>query len=448
VVAYFQIWQAGRTSHAESRLATHGFRSIREQVLRAPIDDKTITQQHVVLIGSIEHTSTIFWPFVRHFYGHPMPLSSWVLSAAPHAHDIYRPAPNILEVSVLGGTLLTTELEQLYRGERFRFRLGEVVDIGGLRVQITRLLWGLPQSLRFVFDKSVDDPSYLFLLASPEGFVRVPLPEVGGRIRYRKAAYPNYELQQVLRDQRDPNVSCLGPRPALDQCRLGFAFADCGGSGDPVFACHGLGDCRWFVHGCVAIDYSTSSCRADNVCCESGWPFASHEFLTAEPHTHVVYGHLYSFGRSGWDAAADFGLDVTVDPTLPQVSPQVVCAGADTRGGPCNAPLPTIELGPLQQSSLRLLISPSPVRQGWALTTEVIDDPQGQLHARVCRVPLADLRRDERYAPSCPPATAPLCASSGRVVLGRFPLEGGYWPKLSARVQASFPDGMQVHAEL
>ncbi len=448
LVAYFQIWQAGRTSNAEAHLASSGFRSIREQVLRAPIDDRTVGQQRVVLINSVEHTSTIFWPFVRHFYGHPLPAAAWVLSGAPHAHDLYRPSPNVLELSVLGGTLLTTELEQLYRAERFRFQVGEVVDVGGMRAQITRLIYGLPQSVRFIFDKSVDDPSYLFMLATPEGFMRVRLPEVGGRMRYRKGAYPNYQMQDAYRNGRDPNVSCQGPRPPLDECRMGFAFADCGGTGEPVFACHGLGDCRWFLHGCVPVDYATSSCRPDALCCEAGWPFRQHEFLMSEPYTHVISGDLFTWGTTAWDSLAQLQLPVVVDPKLPQAAPQVTCAGGDDAHGPCGAPLPSVEVGPYQESSLRLVFSPAPVREGWALTVEIIDDAKAQLRARVCRVPLPDHGRDEQVAAQCPPPTRPICAQTGRVWLNRFPADGARMSRLAARLQVRFADGLLVDAEL
>ncbi len=446
LVAYFQVWQAARTTNAEAHLATAGFRSIREQVLRAPIDDSKIANQHLVLVNSIEHTSTIFGPFLRHFYGHPLPRSSWVLSGAPHAHDIYRPSANTLELSVLGGTLMESEFERLYRADRLILAPGETIDIGGMRVTILRLLSGRPQTLRFTFDKDIDDPSYLFLVAAPEGMVRARLPEIGQRFRYRKAPFPNGEIAENLREHREIIVQCVGVRPPIDECRVGYFFAECGGSGDPVFACHGLGDCRWFLHACVAEGYVPSVCSSAAVSCNSGSPFDTESFLHEPPYTQIVAGELGALGKQPWDAERDMTLDVTVDPKLLQTTPSVVCSGPHTQRGPCSALLPSVEVAQPQQSSLHFAWGgPSP-RAGWLLSVEIIDDVQGRLRARVCRVAQPSFDVFEVDGITSALAGEPVCANAGKLVISGFPVESPSVRALAARVDAVFPDGATIRA--
>ncbi len=445
-VCYFQVWQAGRTSYFESRVAEHGYDSVRYWLLHAEIDDAKIATQRVVLLNSIEHTSTIFGPFVRSFYGHPLPKSSWVLSGSPHAHDVYRPAANVLELSVLGGTMLTSDLETLYRDDRFPFRLGEVVQLDGLRVQVARMLWGKPQTVRFVFDKSVDDPSYLFLFSSPEGLVRARLPEVGERMRFRKATFPSRGLALAVRNERDPNVSCIGPRPYVEECRLGYFFADCGGNGESVFACHGLGDCRWFRGGCVAEDYMTSSCSARDACCEGGFPFPKSSWLFQLPVRQLVRAHLATWGREAWDGERAMRVSVEVDPKVVPTVPRVLCQGPGMEHGPCDAS--TLDLPMPLARSLRFAFVPAHGAPGWLLSTEVVDTRAGILEARVCKIALPEWHAQSGSTSLCPSAAPADCAVSGTLLLSRFPIEPSRGAELSARLRADFADGLHVEAEL
>lgn len=448
VVCHFQVWEAGHTSYIETRVANHAYASVKHWLLDAEIDDTTIARQHLVLLTSAEHTSTIFLPFVRAFFGHPMPLSSRVLSASPHAHDVYRPAPNVLELSVLGGTMLSSDLETLYRDDRFPFHVGETVRLPGLTAYIVRMLWGKPQTVRFVFDKSVDDPSYRFLVSSPEGFVRARLPEVGQRVRYRKPTFPDRELARFVQGERDPNVRCLGPRPPIEECRVGYFYADCGGSSAPVFACHGHGDCRFFSRGCVAEGYVTSLCSAHELGCENGTPFPAQSWLSRAPYDTIVSRHLQTWGGVPWDGERDMHVSVAVEPRLAGAWPELGCRGPDRERGPCGAPM--LEVPSAQQSSLRFAFLPPHAAPGWLLAVEVVDSPLGELHARVCKVELADTALESLASLASPTelrATPPVCAIAGDLVLSRFPVEVSRTSELSARLVADFADGLHVEAE-
>ena len=177
---------------APERIAFHAylFDSVEQWVLRAEMDEKTISRQDVFLVNSIEHTSAIFGPFVLGFYGRPVPRSWRILSAAPRAHDIVRLADNQLEMQVLGDTIMGFDLETFYRAERLGFAPGDTVQTGGLRVEITRLIAGKPSVVRFTFDHELEYPGYLFLHSSGEGLRRFVPPPVGDKIRLPRARFP------------------------------------------------------------------------------------------------------------------------------------------------------------------------------------------------------------------------------------------------------------------
>jgi hypothetical protein len=456
LVCYFQVWEAGRTSYVETRVANYAYGSVREWLLDAEIDDARISKQRMILVNSVEHTSTIFGPFVRWFYGHPMPRSAWVLSGTPHAHDLYRPAPNVLEMQVLGGTMLTSDLETLYRDDRFPFRPGETIRLDGMTVQILRMLWGKPQSVRFVFDKNIDDPSYLFLYSTAEGLVRARLPEVGVRVRYRKAAFPNGDLATTLREERPGNVRCVGPRPPIDECRLGHFSADCGAVAEPaladtpVFACHGLGDCRWFAHACVAEDYVPSACAPSDLCCSAGTPFPKDSWLRRAPYVDLIRGYLQTWGAVPTDNEHDMQVDVALEPKLEPGEARVSCAGPDSERGPCGAV--RVDVPPPQQSSLRFSFLPAQGAPGWWLGVEVVDTRAGELHARVCKVELPESpigrAPQSREASWCVPAVPVQCATRGSLKLNRFPLDLSHVGHFAAHLSADFADGLHVDADL
>jgi hypothetical protein len=187
---YCQVWVAAHRSYVEMQSYAYWCESVRDWALRAEIDDEA-EHREIVMVNGIEHTTAFFTPFIRHLYGHARPRSCRVLVSAPLAHDIERTAENTLEITVLGGTLLDSELERFFRSPRFPFRAGDTVSLKGMRIEILKLLRGKPQRVRFVFDRALDDPAYLFLHATESGLRRFYPPEVGQRTRLPIARYPD-----------------------------------------------------------------------------------------------------------------------------------------------------------------------------------------------------------------------------------------------------------------
>jgi hypothetical protein len=299
--------------------------------------------------------------------------------------------------------------------------------------------------VRFTFDKSVDDPEYIFLYPSPEGLGPVQLPEVGERRRYRKATFPN-AAQPVLRAEREPNVSCRGVRPTIDACRSGFGFSDCGGSSQPVFGCTWHDDCRWFVHGCVAEDYEVTECPARDPCCLKGWPFEDFSFTHQLHFTRTLVETLGAFGNDLAKLDSEFALAVNIVPKLPARRSELRCSGPRPAGGPCGTNL--VDVADAEAQSLRFVYrSPRP-SDGWALTVEMIEARSGERHARVCRVRLPELWTAAPEQRACRIGEAPVCAERGNLTLNAFPIYPGMLTWLRGTLQADFADGLHVEAEL
>lgn len=167
---------------------------IERWVLEAEIERRTESEKRVVLVNGLEGHSAMFAPYVRHFHGHPMPRSWWVLSGAPRAHDIVRTAPNVLEMTVLGGRLLDSDFENICRSDLHPIKLNETVKLEGLQVTVVALLDGKPLRVRYTFDRNLEDPSYVFLHSTYRGLIRFPVPPVGERIRLVKGQLPDPAL--------------------------------------------------------------------------------------------------------------------------------------------------------------------------------------------------------------------------------------------------------------
>jgi hypothetical protein len=275
------------------------------------------------------------------------------------------------------------------------------------------------------------------------------LPEIGERIRYRRPTFPSLGYNEWMRAARDPMVKCIGPRPPIHECRIGFFFADCGGSGPPVLACRFTNECRWFLHACVSEEYEPSSCSPDRTCCIPNarrgpgglWPFARTSFVTERPFSDALAENLAGWGSAGWDVERHLLVPVEVDLALPPVRPIVRCHGVDGDPGPCDAGL--LDVASPLLNSLYFTFRTPRANPSWALSVEVIDDRAGELRARICRVPV----RSTEPAGDCGGGPGAQCATAGALRLNGFPVEPARVPSLTGRLVADFPDGAHIEAE-
>jgi hypothetical protein len=120
-----------------------------------------------------------------------MPRSRWVLSMARHPHLLTRVADDALELEVVGGTMLTGQVERLFRRAEYPFRAGDQVRLDGMTAAVIKVdARGLPMKVRFSFDRSLDDRDLVFLLVTKDGMLRYPMGPVGATMPIPPARVP------------------------------------------------------------------------------------------------------------------------------------------------------------------------------------------------------------------------------------------------------------------
>jgi hypothetical protein len=200
-------------------------------------------------------------------------------------------------------------------------------------------------------------------------------------------------------------ISCPGDRPEVVDCFSGRNFADCGGTGAPLFGCSDT-DCRWFVAGCVAAGYVASSCPADDLCCHDNAPFAPGELGDDWPYE--LAWALYGNGIRPWNRTDDMVVTVSIDPALAVGSTELSCAGGlDVGDNPCDQEIASASAGD------RLEIQLGEVGLWGSLVIIEVDTAAGSGPvARACEFPYTD---DVRF--QCPRRDSVDCAVSGTLTL-------------------------------
>lgn len=195
------------------------FATTSQWVLAAELDPQRLAEQRVFLLSGGEFTTTFFFAYIWGYYGLPVPHRYMPLTASPGAHFVERSAPNELFVQSLGVPYLASGHENMFQSPRRVWHEGEVVALDGVRVTTERVQNGFPGALRFTFDRSLDDPSYVFLVARPYGLVRFAPPAPGERQLLPRASSPNWqELDRhryLLRIAPVPSIASYAPMPGF-----------------------------------------------------------------------------------------------------------------------------------------------------------------------------------------------------------------------------------------
>ncbi|MCX4247033.1 hypothetical protein [Paraliomyxa miuraensis] len=155
------------------------------------VDDARVARQRLVVLSASDPMTLLYPHLVRWAEGHPLPRSWWVLSMAPRPHTLTRVSPDTIEMTVIGGAMLTGPVEQLFRRPEFPLRAGDLIRLEGLTIRILQVdADGRPFRVRFGFDVPVDDPSLVFLLATRKGMLHYPMGPVGATLPIPPAQLP------------------------------------------------------------------------------------------------------------------------------------------------------------------------------------------------------------------------------------------------------------------
>jgi len=159
-------------------LGENTFKEMREM----DIHPSLARDQEVVILNS-GHPFLGAYPMIcRAYFELPMPLYIRVLTCVPFDIRVVRTAPDTIEVEVIDGELLTTLFEQLVRDAEHPMRVGEVVEMVGMRVTVLEIGQQWPKRFSCQFSHPLDDPRYAFFVADNGKLKRVTLPPMGESI--------------------------------------------------------------------------------------------------------------------------------------------------------------------------------------------------------------------------------------------------------------------------
>jgi hypothetical protein len=236
-------------------------------------------------------------------------------------------------------------------------------------------------------------------------------------------------------------VGCGGTEaaPSIETCFSGDFFAECGGTGESRFACRPDGECKWFVGGTIAEDFSlVSECPATDLCCEDRWPFAEMPDSFGAFAVGAIEAGLYGGGTLPWDRIKSMALEASVNESLDS-NQAISCSGGgiELEGSPCDAGT-TVRVRRFMEDTLAVFFEPSGWFVGWDLWLEV--DPETAL-ARVCIYYFKDDFRQTCYG-----GYSPACATTGELILQRLPTGFEDVSSLAGSFEATFDDGLSVSA--
>lgn len=191
VVASYHFVVPGWLTRVETLGLYHTSAFIRDAVLDMQVDQARLSRQHVVVLAALEGGTSMYIPMTRRRFGRSIPLSCWTLSIVAAPYLLSRDADNAFTIKFTDVfTMLASAPEELLRSPSEPFRVGDVVDVGGMRVTVRQLYKGRPRSIHVEFDRSLDDPSLVFVVPVREGIKPFALPRVGESVTVPVPAIP------------------------------------------------------------------------------------------------------------------------------------------------------------------------------------------------------------------------------------------------------------------
>ena len=148
----------------------------------ADLLDQELEDREVVILNAPSQSIGLYGEFVLASEGWPTPASWRPLSLGGEFPIVAtRPAPDTLELFAVQGAWMHTAGELFFRREDQPLVRGDVLAYPSLHVEVFGDEAGHPTRVRFRFPLSLDDPRYLFVIATRDGIQRWAVPPLGGR---------------------------------------------------------------------------------------------------------------------------------------------------------------------------------------------------------------------------------------------------------------------------
>lgn len=192
VLVYFHAYRAWVRADEQLHGFIGGALTQRAWALNAQIPDKGAENRRVIIVTGADFTTIANLPWVRSLYGRPLVKSYWRLSGALQVHEIARVSPNVIELSVLSNEVENTMVGSLYRSSTRGYHRGDKFEMDGMKIEVLAVEGKTPWLTRITFERSLDDPQYLFLHSMEEGIKAIKFPPVGGKLRLPAPARPHF----------------------------------------------------------------------------------------------------------------------------------------------------------------------------------------------------------------------------------------------------------------
>jgi hypothetical protein len=107
--------------------------------------------------------------------------AAWnVLSIAPQRHVLTRTAPEAFELAVVGGTMLDTEFERVFRDpDSAPFRVGDRVRLKAGEIEVREVRDGRPTRISLVCERTLEESGLAFMAYRGGVLRRIEMPAVG-----------------------------------------------------------------------------------------------------------------------------------------------------------------------------------------------------------------------------------------------------------------------------
>lgn len=141
---------------------------------------RDLTGMHVFVLAAPDLVTGIYGYATMDMVRRPMPESWHALVMDTRRHLVRRIDARTIELSAIGPALHLDYQEALFRAPRDALQPGDKVDVGVFWAKVLRSTDDEgPQAILFKFDAPLEDPSYLFLDATPRGLEPFALPPIG-----------------------------------------------------------------------------------------------------------------------------------------------------------------------------------------------------------------------------------------------------------------------------
>jgi hypothetical protein len=146
----------------------------------------TLEHKRVVVVSSTDNTVAVFGAHALTNAGRSPALTWQTLSMARAAHRVTRLSERAFDLEVVGGRMLDSTWEQVWRSERFPGVEGARVDLNAIHITPEQCEGGKPVKLRVELD--LDPAEYTFVVWNGRELEEIPLPPPGGTMDIPRAS--------------------------------------------------------------------------------------------------------------------------------------------------------------------------------------------------------------------------------------------------------------------